>query len=945
MSTVRHTLTGSRLVRVLVAAALTGLTAVAAPLPRSAVATVTGPCAEVRTTASGTWSLRAAPAFPTGPREVVSHAVASDEPAHQLVTNGQSVLGTHDGCSWHDRFTLPPQPTPDLPAGRATDRILEVVVHPRAPQRVWAVVAVGQDVAERLSLGLPWTPANDEKRDGTSTLVLRSADGGTTWAAMRTPPLPGAPGRLAPAPSDPDVLYLPTGTGLLASTDGGATWQPRGPSTAGPGPGGRPLDAVAGPLPVEVAVDPASPVVVHGRTTTAVRSTDGGTTWSSYGVPPGHVTGPFLAGWSGDARLLYSRQELSTTPVVDWWRRSDPSAPLARTALAADTLHGVPVRGAWSPRHQDLLLATWDRGNGAAFTEVGLYRVRPDGSAEDVDDLGLPPVLGVLADAGGGFHLHTRHELVTWTPGGEPTAPDQQVDLDPFAAAAPEPPLPATLTAPTELTVPEDGPARLDVGLSLPRRPTPLDTYFLMDTSNSFEPDIDSAAEGMAEVVRRLRAAGVDAHFGVGELGTQEARRYRRLADVAAPGRELQRGFERLRTGGSTESHLIALHQTATGSGVAGGSGPAVPPGLDPTWRAGTLRTVVVVTDVEFSDEDDPEAPQRAEVYRALAERGVRVVGLEIVREGGDDGVPGGYAAVEAADAASTTVPTPARRDLEELARETGSFAPPGGVDCRGNGTVEITEGAPLVCTTTELHLARLSTLADVLARVLLAQVDRRGVTLEASGPVTVEPQTPTGWRQRVDVRRDQELAFAGALACLPGHEGRTVTTELTARLRGKPVARTSVAVRCPGTAVPPPVADEKQVPGTPPAPAPGTSPQVVPPAPPAPPPAPAQLGGTAGATGSAPASAPGSATGGSPATSPGAAAAAGQQEQEQQEAVLVTHSMSRLDQSAQTWPVLAAGGLMAVTAGALLRRDPHRPHIPAPRLLVEHARTRKARP
>jgi hypothetical protein len=38
--------------------------------------------------------------------------------------------------------------------------------------------------------------------------------------------------------------------------------------------------------------------------------------------------------------------------------------------------------------------------------------------------------------------------------------------------------------------------------------------------------------------------------------------------------------------------------------------------------------------------------------------------------------------------------------DLEEIARATGALAPAGGVDCDGDGTIDITPGQPLICST-----------------------------------------------------------------------------------------------------------------------------------------------------------------------------------------------------------------------------------------------------
>lgn len=951
------TAVGSGLVILLAALVVSG-----AVLVWGTAATAASPyCAEVLPGASGTWTRRPAPAFPAGRQELRSHAIDPSSPLRQYATNGVAVMATEDGCTWSEALRLPGTPSSQMPASSATDRVLEVVVHPRSPDRVWLVVAVGQDVAERVRLGVPLSPGAEEKRDGTRTLVLTSRDAGRTWSPMTGAPLEGAPGRLAPAPSHPAVLYLPTASGLHSSRDGGATWTPRPPVVTTPAPQQKPLDAVTSPLLTHLAVDPSDPATLYGRTSTAVRSHDGGLTWTSEGIPPGHVTGPFVDGGVDPARrVLVGFQAFSTSPVTSLWLRRPPSDALEEVPLEAGRVEGVPWRAVWSPVGDEMLMATWDRGSADSFPDVSLYRVDSTGTVEDVDDLDLPQVWGLVGDDYGGYHLHTTHELVTLhrsSPAAESPAGPPQVAMDPFSAPDPPRPGPAVLTGPAAVELAPEQPGGLNLSLRLPRRPTPLDTYFLVDTSNSFEPDIQALADGLGDVVRALAADGVDAWFGLGELGTRDARRYRRFADIAAPGADLQRGFERLRTGGSVESHLIALNQAATGSGVTGTSGPAVAPGQAPTWREDSLRTLLVVTDVEYSDEDDPEAPARHEVYGALADRGVRVIALEVVREGGDDGVPGGYAAVEAADAASTTAPTPARRDLEELAAATGSFAPPGGVDCRDNGTVEIPAGDPMVCTTTELHLARTSTLAGVLLRVLQAQVDRRPVRLRFRGDVEVAATTPGRWTHpAVDVKsRDQVLTFDGTLRCGEDQAGRRLPLVAEALVGGTPVASSTVQVDCgpvaPGGASPPQTSGATAPAAQPQPAAPVTGPASGPEAaalvPGVPPPVVAPISGTAPAPWSAPApgsaSAPGAAPGTAPATAPGAVgspAAVGRVQDE--EAPAVAHASLQMTVAGRPsppmhpWTLIGAAMLtVAATAGRLHRAR----HQPRPRPMRNSSR------
>src|SRR5690606_38054095 len=95
---------------------------------------------------------------------------------------------------------------------------------------------------------------------------------------------PTGPGLLSLtfAPSNPDIAYLGgAGTGLLRSTDGGRTWA---------------LAGLSGRSIWSLAVDPQDPQRLYAATDQAgtVRaSTDGGRTWSNLSLPG--VTGYTLA--------------------------------------------------------------------------------------------------------------------------------------------------------------------------------------------------------------------------------------------------------------------------------------------------------------------------------------------------------------------------------------------------------------------------------------------------------------------------------------------------------------------------------------------------------------------------------------------------------------------------------------------------------------------------
>jgi hypothetical protein len=797
----------------------------------------------------GTWVRRAAPATPSGLERITAHAVDPQDGRRHLVTDGLSILRTaDDGCTWEPTFTLPAEVTATLPASATTDRILDVVVHPTAPERAWALIGIGEEVADRLdSPGLIVAPASRDRRDLTATLVLTSDDGGQHWRPMRTPAvLPGAPIRLAPAPSAPDVAYLSINGVVHVTHDGGDTWLARPtPVTSPTAP--RPPWGVT-PVAFDLAVHPLDADVVFAQDRDhAYRSDDGALTWtpllpSIANAPTGPFLDPHRIGDHG-VRLLYLHQVLQDQPPRTVYRYREEASDLQGLPIAEDApMQGAPLDAVWHPERDEALVATW-RNHVTAndrLAQVSLYLLDLDVPRHgdhgarfvDVDELGLSPVRGVDVDASGTYHLHTLDELVSLRTGGDPPAGatggtrtsrcEAIDDVPALRAAAPSRPEPASLDAPPELVAHAGGEATGVVSLELPARPGALDLYLLVDTSNGFRDDIGDVARGMAGVVTALADTGVDVHVGLGGLGTADTYRYRRVVDIAPPGEELHQGLTGLCAAGSYESHLIALHQTATGSGVPDGGRlrPEIPSGQDPSWRDGSLRTVVVVTDNEFDDrtlkEDDPDAPPRQVVFDAFAARDLHAVGIEIVRDvvtpvpqEGQEGTPGWLAVVEAADAAGETAPTPAREDLEALAVATGTLAPPGGVDCRDTGRTELAEGDPLVCTTFSTATSRLgagqSTMGDVLRRVLLAQEDRRPVALEVrdTGGLQVTVSPTLGTPEEVDVRRDhvadQALGYEVTVACPATGAAAVSTVELAATVDGATAAVGGVAVRCTG--------------------------------------------------------------------------------------------------------------------------------------------------
>ncbi len=107
---------------------------------------------------------------------------------------------------------------------------------------------------------------------------FRSPDAGVTWSVTGLPS--GGHGTLALAASDTRILYV-GGASLLKSMDQGATWQeiaiPSGPTQEG----GSAPGSVQG-----LAVDPADPERLWAGTDNGVyQSSDGGRSWREFGLP------------------------------------------------------------------------------------------------------------------------------------------------------------------------------------------------------------------------------------------------------------------------------------------------------------------------------------------------------------------------------------------------------------------------------------------------------------------------------------------------------------------------------------------------------------------------------------------------------------------------------------------------------------------------------------
>lgn len=227
---------------------------------------------------------------------------------------------------------------------------------------------------------------------------------------------------------------------------------------------------------------------------------------------------------------------------------------------------------------------------------------------------------------------------------------------------------------------------------------SPLDLYFLVDLSGSFADDLPNFKAQAPDIISTLRDENPNTRFGLGSYEDYPISpfgdaasgdvAYRQDIDLTFDTEAVETVIAGLftRSGGDgPQSQLPALYQAATGEGqdlsTEGFPGASITSGQQANFRDGSSKIFLLWTDASFhlpGDAGDipypgPSFVETADAINALDPP--KVIGIS---SGG-----GGVA------------------DLEKMAELTNSLAPSGGVDCNDDGTVDIPEGEPLVCTVT----------------------------------------------------------------------------------------------------------------------------------------------------------------------------------------------------------------------------------------------------
>ncbi len=690
------------------------------------------------------------------PSQATAYAVDPRRPEFMYITDGRSIHATKDGgCTWGAILDLANAPTADLPliGPAASIETLDVPESPSASGFVYAVV--------------------EEKAPNAGAVrmhVLKSENRGAVWTVSDSG-LPATSGEvvdLAIAPSDPDIIYLfikalpgAGGDDIYASTDGGSTWTKRS-SDSVPTTG--------------AAIDPtdADDLWSWGQGG-LFHSTNGGRTREVETSVAVASLGDVFHGPQSPARIMAYEPETQTINMSrdggQTWYRIGGARGFAISMTHANNVDDV-VMSVHESVYAFKAPSYW-----IEISPPELYDTVGDIRFLSADRTTDPAIYG-LSDTG----------IVKFT------GLNTEVELLPFnlSDAANAGGVPKLSPPRTTLRIPAGRDRTVPYKLALPPKPTPLDVYFLVDTTESMQSSIDGLRAGMQQIIDELDETGVDVQFGVGQykdypipgFGDPVAGdvAYERLKAIGPVDDDLTSALESLRaTGGGDipESQLTGLYQAATGEGQAS----FVPPGQDAGFRPGSLRTIINITDAAFHKGPEYPAPPFETVASALRNEHILQIGLAVFGPNGNKG---------------------ALTDLSSMADMTGTLAPRGGVDCDDDGDIDIVFGGSLVCEIRDQTSSGVASLAPAIISTLRAVSEEVTIEVSTEGGRGIAEVAPQKFNT-IDLRSVSELPFDITFSCplAPVASHHEVAVKVAAR--GQDIASAMARVRCGPVAPAPP--------------------------------------------------------------------------------------------------------------------------------------------
>jgi len=210
-----------------------------------------------------------------------------------------------------------------------------------------------------------------------------------------------------------------------------------------------------------------------------------------------------------------------------------------------------------------------------------------------------------------------------------------------------------------------------------------LDVFFLFDLTASMEPEMVNFQAHAQNILSALLARNPNTRFGLGGFqdypyspyGLPDDVPYERFVDLTSDTTVFQAGANQMAIGNGLdepEAQLPALYQVATGAG----DGSYIPPGLHANFRENAVKLVILYTDATFQRFYSIPGASPATYPQAIT--AIDALGFSKIL-----GVSSG---------ANSLV------DLNSAALDTGALAPSSGLDCDGDGSIDILPNSPLVC-------------------------------------------------------------------------------------------------------------------------------------------------------------------------------------------------------------------------------------------------------
>lgn len=736
------------------------------------------------------------PPFPAGPHAVQQAVATAYVPDRIYVTNGSAVMRTDDGgCTWHtlvvpdpgSRLGLLPEPIDGLLKIPSTAHIASIAApsSATATDRIYVglndVSALGSQPRIAFFDGRGWHLSTGLPSFGTVRELTATANIATSVYALVDP-----------------ASGLSSDGGLYASGNGGASFTQR--------------DAAARSSTLhDLKADPIVNTVIYGLGPGGLRaSRDGGIGFAPAGRPASDIRSYDVSSGEGSVRFVvghaarksYDRSNDAGSSFIS------VTAPVrARQVAIQPILDQVAVSDGhqlWLERGDALPLAhNVTPAHGAPTSQLQFTAPLASGYS----------LVGVRA----GVLLRSVFTLA-----GRllPSVGDQPIQLLP---QAPPHQFPSTLTpSRSRVALPPGAHRDVHYRLLLPRTPSPVDVMFLVDTSSSTENTIAGLKRDLAGIVNDLSNVGLDTQFGVGDfkdysptvadLGDGEIGDYAyRLDRVIGPADDaLRLALDRLHASGGgdpAESQLTALYQSTTGAGQHYPGRRSyikdLHPGIGADYRQDSLRLAVLATDDRFHRERNYLTPSWAKTVAALRSHQVHPIGL----------------AMESVD--DQTFQTKGFRSLrmeQQLGTASGSFAPPGGVDCNGDLVPDVAAGAPFVCKVpvvvsravsigpvrTKPHVLPVK-LGPAITRAAETLPDMKAVGLRFSGAPTGIARLlhPTTLPQ-VNLKNDNSLHFTVRYSCPRLHKPKSYDIGVDAAAGVRVVARSQMKVLCGAVGTPP---------------------------------------------------------------------------------------------------------------------------------------------